>query len=256
MTPVLLEVAVASVDDALVASEYGARRLELNSALELHGLTPSLGLLKETRQTTTLPLIVMLRPRPGGFAYSPAEFRTMRQDCDLALTHGAAGVAFGLLHSDGGIDRDRCAQLLRQIGQAQSVFHRAFDLTPDPFTALERLIDLGVTRILTSGAKPTALEGADTIARLQQRSAGRIEILPGGGVRAANALDLLRLTGCNQLHGSFSEPRADDAGVVSTGSYRATSAAAVRAVSALLEHAGLTASPATPQNPRHGPERT
>ena len=236
--PILLEVAISTPDDALIASRNGAHRLELNSALELGGLTPSPGLLSQTRHATNRPIILMLRPRPAGFVYSDAEFRTMQHDCDLALSNGAAGVAFGVLHPDHRIDLDRSRQLIRQIGKAQSVFHRAFDLVPNPPAALEQLIDLGATRILTSGGKPTALEGAATIARLVDRAQGRIEILPAGGIRADNALEILRITRCNQLHGSFAEPRTDPAGVVASGSFRATSASAVRAMSALLDLSG------------------
>jgi copper homeostasis protein len=235
---ILLEVAVASVDDALVAAENGAHRVELNAALELGGLTPSLGVLREVRKAVQLPIIVMLRPRSGGFVYSAAEFRTMQQDCDLALSNGGDGIAFGFLHADRGIDVDRCRQLIRQAGRAQTVFHRAFDNTSDPVTALDQLIDLGVTRVLTSGGRATAPEGAGMIARLVERAGDRIEILPGGGVRAENVVDLIRVTGCNQVHGSFSEARGDRAGPVAPWAFRVTSAAAVRAVSALLDLPG------------------
>jgi copper homeostasis protein len=235
MTRTLLEVAVASLDDAVVAAENGAHRLELNSALELGGLTPSLGLLKEVSQAVHLPVIVMLRPRAGGFVYSAAEFKTLQHDCDLALSNGAAGLAFGFLQPDHRMDLDRCRQVIRQVGKAQTVFHRAFDLVADSAAALDQLLDLGVTRVLTSGGAPDALEGAAAISNLIQHAGERIEILPGGGIRADNVLDILRATGCKQVHGSFSETRTDPCGVVAHGSFPATSAAAVRAVARLLD---------------------
>jgi copper homeostasis protein len=237
---ILLEVAVASADDALIAAENGAHRLELNAGLELGGLTPSLGVLKEVRKAAPLPIIVMLRPRAGGFVYSAGEFKTMQQDCDVALSNGADGIAFGILHGDHEIDVDRCRQLIRQAGRAQTVFHRAFDVTAKPLASLDQLIELGATRLLTSGGRATAPEGAAMIARLVERSGNRIEILPGGGVRSENVVELLRVTGCNQVHGSFSEGRDDPAGPVAPGAFPITSGAAVRAVSALLDLPGAS----------------
>src|SRR6516164_6441410 len=105
---VLLEVAVASVEDALAARQGGADRLEVNAALALGGLTPSLGTLLELKEAVALPAMVMIRPRPGGFAYGAAEFRVMQRDADLALQHGADGIVFGILDAAGRVDRDRC----------------------------------------------------------------------------------------------------------------------------------------------------
>src|SRR5262245_59743634 len=117
MTPaprVLLEVAVASVEDALTAQAGGADRLELNAALAMGGLTPSLGTLVEERAAVALPVLVMLRPRPGGFAYSVADFQVMQRDADLALQHGADGIVLGVLTAEGRVDADRCRRLVRQ----------------------------------------------------------------------------------------------------------------------------------------------
>jgi copper homeostasis protein len=207
--PILLEVCVASVEDALVAEEGGAARLELSPALALGGLTPSLGLLIEVKQAVSLPVIALVRPRAGGFSYSSAEFLTLRRDVDLLLAHGADGIAFGILFADGRIDRDRCRELVRRIGEQQTVFHRAFDVTPDPFKALEMLVDLGVKRVLTSGQEATAPKGVALIAELIRRSAGRIEVLPGGGINRFTAAEVVRRTGCNQLHASLRGQRVD-----------------------------------------------
>jgi copper homeostasis protein len=199
----LLEVCVASVDDALAARAGGADRLELNAALPLGGLTPSLGCLIEVGRAVPLPVIAMARPRPGGFCYSEADYRTLRRDVDLMLSHGAAGVAFGILHEDGRIDAARCAEVVRQVGAREAVFHRAFDVTPDPFAALERLIDLGVRRVLTSGQEETAYNGSALIAALVRRAAGRIEVLAGGGVNRFTVADVVARTGCDQVHASL-----------------------------------------------------
>ncbi|MDB5357775.1 MAG: hypothetical protein JWN24_4228 [Phycisphaerales bacterium] len=212
MSRVLLEICIASPEDAATAAAGGADRLELNSALELGGLTPSLGTLLETRNAVSLPVITMVRPRPGGFHYSAAEFKTMRRDVDLLLENGADGIAFGILMGDGSIDMARCRQFIARIGTAgarQFVFHRAFDFTPDPSEALEQLIDLGFRRVMTSGQQPTALQGAGLIAELIRRSAGRIEILPASGIRPTNAAEIISLTNCNQLHASLREMKTD-----------------------------------------------
>lgn len=209
---VLLEICIASPEDALTAAGAGADRLELNAALELGGLTPSLATFLEARQAVSLPVIAMARPRPGGFHYSTHEFNVMRRDIDLLLEHGADGIATGLLAADGSVDMDRNAQIIRQIGARAAeglVFHRAFDFTPDPLAALEQIIDLGFRRVMTSGQQPTALQGAKLIAELIRRSAGRIEILPAAGIRASNAVEIISSTGCTQLHASLREIRPD-----------------------------------------------
>lgn len=204
-----LEICTASVEDCVAAEAGGADRVELNAALMLGGLTPSLGALIEARHAVTIPIIAMIRPRAGGFCYSAADFRTMQRDLDLALTHGADGIAVGVLHPDGTLDRERCAQLIAQAEGHPVVFHRAFDVVPDPWTTLEQLIDLGFTRILTSGQEASAYNGAATIAKLIQQAGGRIEILPGGGINRFTVADVVTRTGCDQVHASLTMLEAD-----------------------------------------------
>jgi copper homeostasis protein len=202
---ILLEVCVDSVEDAVTAAAGGAGRIELNAALELDGLTPSHGLLAETRRRVHVQLVAMARPRAGDFLYSAADVRVIQRDVDHLLEHGADGVAFGILAPDRRIDTRRCRTIVRQITArgGEAVFHRAFDVVIDPFDALEQLIDLGVRRVMTSGGRPDAASGSDVIAQLVERAAGRIEILPAGGVRPANARRLIERTGCDQLHTSL-----------------------------------------------------
>lgn len=202
---VVVEVCVESVDDAVAAARGGAGRIELNAALSLDGLTPSPGLLIETRRAVKVPIITMARPRAGDFAYSASEFRVLRRDVEFALSHGADGVAFGILTPDRRIDARRCRAMVREVTRdnREAVFHRAFDAVADPFEALEQLIDLGVRRVMTSGGKPTALEGMAVIADLVRRAAGRIEILPAGGIRPVNVRRVVSQTGCDQVHSSL-----------------------------------------------------
>ncbi len=205
----LLEVCIGSAEDAVCAEQGGADRVELNAALPLGGLTPSLGTLIETKRVCSLPLIAMLRPREGGFCYSDGDFRTMQRDLDLLLEHGVEGVAFGVLAADGEIDRARSEQVVRQAGDRQVVFHRAFDVVPQPLSALHQLVEIGVRRVLTSGQAVRAMDGIELIRQLHETAAGRIEILPGCGIRADQAATLLAATGCRQLHASLREPLDD-----------------------------------------------
>jgi copper homeostasis protein len=202
MAELLVEAVCCSADDCGEAEAGGADRVELCSAMALGGLTPSLGTLIEARGRTRLAMVSMVRPRAGGFAYSAGEFAAMRRDAELAVSHGADGIVFGMLRPDGAVDVERCAELVAIATAAgrQTVFHRAFDVVPEPFSALEVLISLGITRILTSGRQPSALAGAELIRQLVERAAGRIEILPGGGIRDTNVAELLRATGVRAVH--------------------------------------------------------
>lgn len=219
---ILFEVTIATVDDALAAVGGGADRLEVCSALEVGGLTPSLGLVEGLAGVTGAPLVALLRPRAGDFEFSRSEFSVMRRDLDHLLAAGVQSVAIGVLRPNRNLDTARCAELVRACAGREVVCHRAFDLTPDQPAALEQLIDLGVHRVLTGGGHPQVAPpspGAAVVARLIRQAAGRIEILPAGGIRASNVLDLIRVTGCTQVHSSCRLPRH----VSSAGGGRAAS---------------------------------
>src|SRR5579871_5085061 len=125
---ILLEIAVASVADAIAAEEAGADRLELNSAMALGGLTPSPGLLIEVKRRVRIPVMVMIRPRSGGCCYTDADFDVMQRDAEFALANGADGLVFGLLDAEGRVDSPRCREFVKLAGaKTPLVFHRAFD---------------------------------------------------------------------------------------------------------------------------------
>lgn len=231
----LLEVAVSTLDGALAALEGGADRLELSAALEMGGVTPSLGTFLVIRERVNLPIVVLVRARLGGFVYSDRDFLTAQRDAEQFVAHGAAGLAFGFLKTDRTIDVEQTGRLMQQVSGAQTVFHRAFDLTPDPIAALECLIDLGVRRVLTSGQAKSALQGADLLATLIERAAGRIEVLPAAGIMPHNTTELIARTGANQVHGSFSVQCHDLAEPVCDGAYRVTSVDLVRATRKVLD---------------------
>jgi copper homeostasis protein len=200
----LLEVIATSAEDCATAQAAGADRIELCCALALGGLTPSAALVQRARAATTLPLLMMLRPREGGFCYSAGEFTQMALDLKFGLAAGVDGFVFGCLTRDGAVDARRTAHLVKLAAGRQTVFHRAFDVTPDPAAALETLIELGVTRVLTSGQAATALAGADLIRQLVVQAGSRIELLPGGGITPDNVTELVQRTGVQQVHASCS----------------------------------------------------
>lgn len=205
-----LEICTASPEDCFAAERGGADRVELNCALMLGGLTPSLGSLRESLATVRIPIIAMVRPRAGGFCYTDTEFKVMLRDAEAALGEGAAGIAFGILNANGAIDLARSTRIVKLAQGRQIVFHRAFDVTPEPLTALDQLIDLGVTRVMTSGQEASAYNGAANIAGYIKHAAGRIEILPAGGINRFTVADVIHRTGCDQIHASLSTVAKDN----------------------------------------------
>jgi len=200
---VLLEICVDSVASARAAAAGGADRLELAAALaDGGGITPSAGLLAAVRAAVSLPLHVLIRPRSGDFCYSDDEFAVMKRDIALAKRLGADGLVFGILRPDGSVDAPRTAELIRHARPLSVTFHRAFDMTADPFAALEAVIDLGCDRLLTSGQERTAYAGRALIAQLVARAAGRLIVMPGAGVNEENIAELLRATGAREVHSS------------------------------------------------------
>jgi copper homeostasis protein len=205
-----LEICTASPEGCLAAAQGGADRVELNCALMLGGLTPSLGNLRESLAAIQIPVICMIRPRAGGFCYSPLEYKVMLRDAEGALAAGAAGIAFGILGSSGAVDLEHCRQLQKLCGNRTSVFHRAFDVVPEPLVALDQLIDLGITRVMTSGQEASAYNGSANIRAYIKHAAGRIEILPAGGINCFTIADVVSRSGCDQVHASLSTTRPDN----------------------------------------------
>jgi len=199
---VILEIAANSLASALAAQDGGAGRVELCTALELGGLTPSPAQIALARERLRIPLYVLIRPRAGDFLYSDLEGETMQRDIETCVALGCDGVVLGVLDAEGRVDTARCRPLIAAAGKLGVTFHRAFDLTRDPLTALNDLIELGCERVLTSGAQASALEGAELIRQLVERSAGRIVVMPGAGVDAGNIGQLHEMTGASEFHAS------------------------------------------------------
>lgn len=206
-----IEICCNSAEDVYTAAAAGADQVELNTGIALGGLTASVGAVRAALGAG-LPIMAMVRPREGGFCYTQHEFAGMLADADALLQAGATGIVFGVLHPDSTIDADRTLQMVQAIGPAQSIFHRAFDTVPSLPAALDTLIELGITRVLSSGGAATAPAGAAMLRRLVQQAAGRIEILAGSGIRADNAAAFAEATGCPLLHASCGEWGLDEAG--------------------------------------------
>ena len=198
----MLEIAANSVASALAAQAGGAGRVELCTALELGGLTPSHAQIALARERLRIPLVVLIRPRAGDFLYGELECEVMQRDIEACVALGCDGVVLGVLDADGRVDMPRCRALIAAAGKLGVTFHRAFDLAHDPLASLDTLIALGCERVLTSGAQASAIEGAGLIRQLVELSAGRIVVMPGAGVGAGNIGKLRELTGAREFHAS------------------------------------------------------
>lgn len=200
----VLEICCGSYEDALCAYLAGANRIELNSALYLGGLTPSLGSLILAKKNMDIPIICMLRNRGAGFCYSPSEIDVIFEDAKILLEHGADGLCFGFLKEDFTIDVALSKKMISLIHSyhKEAVFHRAFDLTSDLNASLETLIDLKVDRVLTSGGLEKAPMASKKLKQLQETYGDQIELLMGSGISADNVKALMQETGIYQVHSS------------------------------------------------------
>lgn len=196
----ILEIVVYNIESALKAQEGGADRIELCDNPGEGGTTPSFGIIESVRQNVNLDVYVMIRPRGGDFHYTNYEFHSMKRDIYQCQRISVDGIVFGILNADGTLDKKRCKELIEKARPLKVTCHRAFDMTRDPFEALEDCIEVGFDRILTSGHRTTACLGADLIGELIKKSNGRIAIMPGSGVNENTVEDIVRTTGAKEIH--------------------------------------------------------
>lgn len=228
----ILELCSQSYADAKLAEKYKIPRIELNSALELGGLSPQLATLQTIKRNCNIQVIAMLRLRGGDFCYSQSEMQELITTAHLLLQNGADGLAFGANTANGGIEQTQTKQIVnicKEYGK-EFVFHRAFDVQNN-IEEIEILIALGANRLLTSGMCKTAWEGRENLRQMQTRYGKHIEILAGSGVNAGNAKQILNYTGVEQIHGSFSiacESKSQNE--VSFGSYLTCNEAKLQAL--------------------------
>ncbi|MDQ6887087.1 MAG: copper homeostasis protein CutC [Gemmatimonadota bacterium] len=197
---ILVEACIDSVASALAAERGGAGRLELCASLTDGGTTPSAGMISAVKARVTLPLFVIVRPRGGGFEHSEDELDVMRREISVARELGADGIVAGALRPDGRVQVEVTRSLVEMAAPLPVTFHRAFDQTPDRVAALEDLVRCGVQRVLTSGGAATALEGRHELASLVARSAGRIGVMAGGGIREETVQEIVRRSGVREIH--------------------------------------------------------
>lgn len=200
----LIEICVETADHAVAAEMGGAARIELCTALTEGGVTPSSGLFARVLSELAIPVFVLVRPRRGDFLYTPRERDVLLDDVRRFRDAGAHGIVTGGLTADGAVDRELMAAVIDRAGALPVTFHRAFDHLRDPSAALETLVELGVKRILTSGGREAVRDGLAGIHALVIQAAGRIGILPGGGVRPEHVGEILRETAVTELHASAS----------------------------------------------------
>ncbi|WP_131195010.1 copper homeostasis protein CutC [Lichenihabitans psoromatis] len=204
----IVEICVDSVAAVRAAVAAGAKRVELCAALFEGGITPSRGMIRQARRVDGIGLHVIIRPRGGDFLFDDDEVETMMADIETAKQEGADGVVIGLLTADGRIDVERSRRLIAAARPLSVTFHRAFDMTVDPFEALDTLIDLGVDRVLTSGQDATVLEGLPLITALIERAGNRIIIMPGGGITERNVARIVAGAKPTELHYAALQPVA------------------------------------------------
>lgn len=198
----MIEICVESASDLVRAQRGGAGRVELCAALREGGLTPSRAAIERAiERSEGMPVMVLIRCRRGGFVYHEDEIAVMAEDARFAFEQGATGVVFGALDRGGHIDVEAARRMTAGIPSRCATFHRAFDAVPGPWEPeLDRLLELSIGRVLTSGQAPSALEGRDAVAAMHVHAGGDIVVMAGGGVRPPNIPELLRTTGIKELH--------------------------------------------------------
>ncbi len=208
-----VEICSPSFRSAVAAQSGGADRIELCSELSLGGVTPSIGLVRQVRNSVSIAVNVLVRPRSGDFLYSSDEAETVLRDIYECASAGVQGIVVGALTADAGVDRDMCREWLAAARKAglSATFHRAIDCAADIFSALEDVASLGFDRVLTSGGAPTAAEGVETIRKMHDMVSsaaggrGRVTaIMAGSGINPGNIREIALRTGVEELHLSAS----------------------------------------------------
>lgn len=195
-----VEVVVYNIDSAMRAQEGLADRVELCGSPGEGGTTPSYGTIEVVRKNLGIDVYVMIRPRGGDFLYSSYEFHAMKRDIHHCQRLSVDGIVTGILNADGTIDKKRCKELIEKARPLKITCHRAFDMTRDPFQALEDCIEVGFDRILTAGQQPQAGQGAELIGKLVQQANRRIAIMAGSGITEDNVAQIVAKSGVEEIH--------------------------------------------------------
>lgn len=197
----LIEVCVESLIEAIEAEKRGANRIELCDNLSKGGTTPSYGTIKMALSTLKIPVFPIIRPRGGDFCYTPAEIEAIKEDIKVCKSLGAKGVVLGLLTKDNKIDFKTLAEFMELAHPMEVTFHKAIDELEDPSLVIDDLVKLGVKRILSSGTKPTALEGKDMLNKMIAKAGDRLTIVVAGKVTKENLKEVSTLIPAKEYHG-------------------------------------------------------
>jgi copper homeostasis protein len=207
MAGISMEICCYNLESVIAAQEAGANRIELCANRHLGGTTPSYGMMEVVRKNLHTPVMVMIRPRGGDFLYSQLEIEVMIHDIQMAKELQMTGVVMGVLQQNGEVNKAVMTQLIDIARPMQVTFHRAFDLTPDPISSLQDLIELGVDRVLTSGQHYRSFEGMKVIKTLIDMAGDRIVVMPGGGITEYSVKEIIQYTGAKEFHVSASGNR-------------------------------------------------
>lgn len=200
-----LEVCANGYESALAAQNGGAIRVELCDNLAEGGTTPSYAQIAFAKTNLSIEIWPIIRPRGGDFLYTDLEFELIKEDIEICKSLNCNGIVVGILKANGEIDTERCAELIELAKPLPVSFHRAFDMSNNLEKSLEDLIELGIVRVLSSGGYSSAIQGADTLARLIKQAKGRITVMPGAGINKSNLQDLMDKTGATEFHASAKE---------------------------------------------------
>ena len=206
---VLLEICAGSYESAISAQEGGADRIELCSALNMGGLTPSLGLIQEVRKELSIPIHILIRPREGNFNYNKAEKEIILEDIRVAIDNGMDGIVFGCLDKKDQLDELFLERVKYISGKSSFTFHRAFDLIENKYDAIDRLTQLEIDTILSSGVEQSAYEGRNNLAEWIKYAQNKIEIMPGAGINIQNIETIINTCKPHYVHSSARVPQSN-----------------------------------------------
>lgn len=195
-----VELVCQTAEDALRAEALGADRIELCAAIETGGLTPSAGVVREILRRVKTPLVVMVRPRPSGFCYTPTEQQVILADAAQFVELGVEGLVFGCVEAGGTIDEALLQRLVEVAKGVPVTFHRVFDSIPDPIANARRIVEMGVRRLLCSGSLQGAEQGIATLRGIKEAVGETLEVIAAGGIRSFNAGMIVQETGCDYVH--------------------------------------------------------
>ena len=198
----IMEVCAFNIQSAIIAEKAGAARVELCDNPVEGGTTPSYGTIRQTREKISISLYPIIRPRSGNYLYDENEMAIIKQDILICKELGCNGISVGVQKIDGQIDIDKMKQIVEWAYPMGVTCNRAFDVTPDPYLALENLIEAGCERVLTSGQKTAAPDAGEVLNKLVLQAGSRIIIMPGAGINSVNIEKLILESGAKEFHGS------------------------------------------------------